>query len=131
MYYGKLLKKTRIEANLTQEEMAEHLFCNRSVVSKLESDNISLSTSRALTWFDIVGRKDIIFAIFNGIESDVIYNTMFNKDYITSVNESGLFRKINEECFTVEELESYVYAKSEEMKQWKNNLIKYVTASSK
>ncbi|WP_158318894.1 helix-turn-helix domain-containing protein [Robertmurraya kyonggiensis] len=125
MHFGSLLKKTRIEANLTQEEIAEQLFCSRSVVSKLESDSLSLSTTRAIGWFDKANRRDIIFAFANGINPEDIVKFAFKKDYLDKMNEISQFKSNG--SFTVEDLEQFIVAKSDELRQWRKYLLDLIS----
>ncbi|WP_368859650.1 helix-turn-helix domain-containing protein [Halalkalibacter sp. APA_J-10(15)] len=54
MQFGSILKKVRLNAELSQEELAEKMFLSRSAVSGLENDKLELKASDMIRWFQWV-----------------------------------------------------------------------------
>lgn len=78
---GKLLKLTREDANLTQEEMGFRLNYDASVVSKLENGYMGLKLSICKEWFSTVNREDIFIMLLSGIDPKAIMETVFTDEY--------------------------------------------------
>lgn len=69
MKVGKMLKKFRINANITQEEMAEHLDSTQSAVSKLESGSKTIDIFTFATWMKITNSEVAGAALLFGMET--------------------------------------------------------------
>ena len=121
MQFGEVLRKTRKDAGFTQEDIGEILIRDRSSISKLETDSLTLYISDAIKWMDATKRHDIIFALISGLDVDRIMNHLFDVEYLSKVKNSELFKNLNEEL-TIEDIESYVLNKSENAVEWKKYL---------
>jgi HTH-type transcriptional regulator/antitoxin HipB len=69
---GKMIKKARIERNLTQEQLGQLVGVQKSQISKLES-----STNSATI--------DTILKVFKALKADIHFNVTLEKQYIQLV----------------------------------------------
>ncbi|WP_193767137.1 helix-turn-helix domain-containing protein [Lysinibacillus parviboronicapiens] len=65
---GKMLKKFRIDANITQEEMAERLDSTQSAISKLESGRKTIDIFTFASWLKITNSELAGTAMMFGME---------------------------------------------------------------
>ncbi|AVK85304.1 hypothetical protein C3943_18115 [Lysinibacillus sp. B2A1] len=65
---GKMLKKFRVNANITQEEMAEKLNSTQSAVSKLESGRKTIDIFTYAKWLKITESEFAGTAMMLGVE---------------------------------------------------------------
>jgi len=65
---GKMLKKFRVDANITQEEMAEQLNSTQSAVSKLESGRKTIDIFTYAKWLKITDSEIAGTALMFGME---------------------------------------------------------------
>jgi|SRR3989304_7069694 len=66
---GKMIKKARLERNLTQEQLGQLVGVQKSQISKLES-----STNSATI--------DTILKVFKALKADIHFNVTLEKQYI-------------------------------------------------
>ncbi|WP_342512293.1 helix-turn-helix transcriptional regulator [Sporosarcina sp. FSL K6-1522] len=62
MTFGKLLKTTRLLADLSQEDMAEKTHLSRSTVSRLENDRMELKAADLVRWLQATQLHDVAAA---------------------------------------------------------------------
>jgi transcriptional regulator with XRE-family HTH domain len=86
MNYGELFKKTRVEANITQEEMAEKFQCDRSVISKIENDFRDVKATRMIEWLAITNRIDIFILLVKGMHPEEIIKVAFTQEYLDKIS---------------------------------------------
>ncbi|MGE7114734.1 helix-turn-helix domain-containing protein [Lysinibacillus sp. NPDC047702] len=65
---GKMLKKFRINANITQEEMADQLNSTQSAISKLESGRKTIDIFTYAKWLKITDSELAGTALMLGVE---------------------------------------------------------------
>lgn len=65
---GKMLKKFRVDANITQEEMAEQLNSTQSAISKLESGRKTIDIFTYAKWLKITDSEMAGTALMFGME---------------------------------------------------------------
>lgn len=68
MTFGTVLQKVRVEAGLSQEEMADKMFISRSTVSRLENDRLKLTVQDAISWGRVTNTTDIMAAMLCGVD---------------------------------------------------------------
>ena len=66
--YGNVLKKLRLKAGFSQEEMAEKMFVSRSTVSRLENNRLKLTVEDAVRWGQVTQAPEVIAAMLCGID---------------------------------------------------------------
>lgn len=66
--FGAVLKKLRVRAGLSQEELAEKIFLSRSTVSRLENDKLKLTVEDAIRWGQATQASEVMAAILCGID---------------------------------------------------------------
>ena len=66
---GKMLKKFRVNANITQEEMADKLNSTQSAVSKLESGSKTIDIFTFASWLKITNSELAGTALLFGMET--------------------------------------------------------------
>lgn len=66
--YGDVLKKLRLKAGFSQEEMAERMFISRSNVSRLENNRLKLTVEDAVRWGQVTQAPEVIAAMLCGID---------------------------------------------------------------
>lgn len=76
MHYGQLLKATRKYRNITQSEMGDHLNLDRTMISRLERDEVGLLFDRAIQWFQITNTQKVLELLSTGVEVAVIVNSL-------------------------------------------------------
>lgn len=57
MNIGQILRKTRKQADLTQEDMAYSINISRSSISKMERNEMSLQTEDFIRWMQVIQSK--------------------------------------------------------------------------
>lgn len=72
MDFGLILKKCRLRAKLTQEQLAERLFLARSAVSKLENNKQVLDAQTLFAWIRETGTPDVAVALLYGVDATTI-----------------------------------------------------------
>ena len=85
---GKMLKKFRIDANITQEEMAERLDSTQSAVSKLESGRKTIDIFTFASWLKITESEFAGTAMMFGME---IANTLTHLSQTVPMFIGGMF----------------------------------------
>lgn len=68
MRFGAILRRVRIEAGLSQEELAPRLFLPRSTVSKLENDKMEIKAVDLIRWFQVTQAPEIAAALICGVD---------------------------------------------------------------
>jgi transcriptional regulator with XRE-family HTH domain len=66
--FGSLLKKMRVVADISQEEMAEKLHMSRSNVSRLENNRMDLKAVDLIKWCRVTDNPDVLMALYAGID---------------------------------------------------------------
>ncbi len=87
MDFGSILRKTRINAGLSQEAIAEKMLMPRSTISKLENDKMELKAKDLITWFRITNAPEIAAAILCGV--DVAAVTQILSTFVAGVVKLG------------------------------------------
>ncbi|MCJ8008936.1 helix-turn-helix domain-containing protein [Lederbergia wuyishanensis] len=72
MNLGAVLKKARITAGLSQEEMALRMFIPRSTVSRLENDKTILKADDLIRWCHITQAQEMLVALLVGVDPTTI-----------------------------------------------------------
>lgn len=72
MNLGAVLKKARITAGLSQEEMAFRMFIPRSTVSRLENDKTILKAEDLIRWCQITQAQELMVALLVGVDPTTI-----------------------------------------------------------
>jgi len=72
------MKKCRLRAGLSQEDLAERLNYSRSCISKVESDRKGLYFQDALKWFQETGAQDVALAFVTGMDAVSILQSIFD-----------------------------------------------------
>lgn len=68
MDFGPALRKARIGAGLSQEEMAPQMFMPRSTISKLENDKMELKAADLIRWFQVTQVPEAAVALICGVD---------------------------------------------------------------
>ena len=68
MDFGSVLRKARVNAGLSQEELAPLMFLPRSTVSKLENNKMELKAKDLITWFQVTNAPEVAAAIICGVD---------------------------------------------------------------
>lgn len=68
MDFGQVLRKARISAGLSQEELAPKMFMPRSTISKLENDKMELKASDLIRWFQVTQVPEAAVALICGVD---------------------------------------------------------------
>lgn len=68
MTFGTILQKVRLEAGLSQEELAEKTFMSRSTVSRLENDKLKLTVQDAISWGQATQATEVVAALICGVD---------------------------------------------------------------
>ena len=77
MELGLVLKKCRLRAKMTQEQLAEKLFLARSAISKFENDRQVIDGPMLITWIQMTGATDVFYQLINGTDITSILSMMF------------------------------------------------------
>lgn len=72
MQFGELLRKTRLIAGLTQEEMAEKLHMSRPNISKLERDEIELKAADLVRWAQATDMPQVFASVLCGVDPAIL-----------------------------------------------------------
>lgn len=72
MSFGPLLKKTRLMAGLTQEEMGFELNLSRPNISKLERDLVELRAADLIKWLQVTKASEVAAALLCGVDVSVV-----------------------------------------------------------
>lgn len=72
MNLGAVLKRTRITAGLSQEEIALKMFLPRSTISKLENNKTALKAEDLIRWCTITQAQEVMAALLCGIDVTTI-----------------------------------------------------------
>jgi len=78
---GKILRKARNEAGLTQEDMAEKLNYHTSVISKIENATMGIKTNLYVDWLKELNREDITVMTISGVPLETILEIAFTEEY--------------------------------------------------
>lgn len=62
MKIGQVLKKARVGAGLSQEELAPLMFLPRSTISKVENDKMELKVADFIRWLQVTQLHDVAAA---------------------------------------------------------------------
>ncbi|WP_062105238.1 helix-turn-helix domain-containing protein [Bacillus niameyensis] len=76
MNIGAVLKKARLHAGLSQEEIAEELYLPRSTISKLENNKISLKAEDLIRWCHVTQAQELMVALLCGIDIPTIISNL-------------------------------------------------------
>lgn len=68
MEFGSILRKMRVVADISQEEMAEQLHMSRSNISRLENNRMELKAADLIKWCRITNNPDVLMALYAGVE---------------------------------------------------------------
>jgi transcriptional regulator with XRE-family HTH domain len=68
MLFGSILRKARLNAGLSQEELAEKLYLSRSAVSRLENDKLELKAADLIRWFQVTNAPEVAAAMICGVD---------------------------------------------------------------
>ncbi len=68
MSFGTVLQKVRVEAGLSQEELADKIFVSRSTVSRLENDKLKLTVQDAISWGQATQATEVMAALLCGVD---------------------------------------------------------------
>lgn len=68
MMFGSVLKRVRLKAGLSQEELAEKLYLSRSSVSRLENDRLELKAADLIRWFQVTQAPEVAAALICGVD---------------------------------------------------------------
>ncbi|MGG3800635.1 helix-turn-helix domain-containing protein [Metabacillus fastidiosus] len=68
MRFGSILKKTRLKAGYSQEQLAEMLHMSRSCISKLENDKKTLDGATMIRWFQNTQAHDVLVALIYQVD---------------------------------------------------------------
>ena len=68
MSFGTILEKVRLEAGLSQEQLAKKTFMSRSTVSRLENDKLKLTVQDAISWGQATNATEVIAALICGVD---------------------------------------------------------------
>jgi len=74
--FGSILRKTRKEAGLSQEELAEHLYISRSNISRLETDNLELKAADLIGWANATQSQEVIAAMILGVDVGLLQQVL-------------------------------------------------------
>lgn len=66
--FGLVLRRVRVSAGLSQEELAEKIYLSRSAVSRLENDRLKLTVEDAVRWGQATHATEVIAALLCGID---------------------------------------------------------------
>lgn len=77
MELGLVLRKCRIRAKMTQEQLAEKLFLARSAISKMENNRQVIDAPLLITWIQMTGAADVFIQLINGTDITTILSMMF------------------------------------------------------
>ncbi|MGG3480613.1 helix-turn-helix transcriptional regulator [Peribacillus frigoritolerans] len=78
MMFGSILKKVRLNAGLSQEELAERVFLSRSAVSRLENDKLELKAADLIRWFQATQAPEMAAAILCGVDITALTDLITN-----------------------------------------------------
>lgn len=73
---GKLLRKMRKEAGMSQEDMSFELHMSISNISRLETNKYELKASDLLRWVNITQSQEVLAAIVLGIDVAVLQQAL-------------------------------------------------------
>lgn len=83
MNIGQILRVTRKEADLTQEDMAHLINISRSSISKLERNEMSLQTEDFIRWMQVVQSRlsnttslEASIALINGVDITLLVDML-------------------------------------------------------
>ncbi|MGG0890290.1 helix-turn-helix transcriptional regulator [Cytobacillus horneckiae] len=68
MSFGNILRKVRINAGLSQEELADKIHLSRSAVSRLENNRLEIRLADAIRWFQATNAPEAIAAMLCGVD---------------------------------------------------------------
>ncbi|WP_082394261.1 helix-turn-helix domain-containing protein [Bacillus sp. JCM 19034] len=83
MQFGSILKKVRLNAELSQEELAEKMFLSRSAVSRLENDKLELKAGDLIRWFQVTNAPEIAAAIICGVDIGALMHLLSSLSLIS------------------------------------------------
>lgn len=68
MEFGQQLRRVRIKAGLTQQDIADALFISRSDVSKIENNKKGLPAEYLLKWCKLTNSPDLLMTLYYATE---------------------------------------------------------------
>jgi len=68
MDLGVILRKARLHAGFSQEEIAEKLYLPRSTISKYENNRSPIKGEDLIRWFNITQAHELLVALFIGVD---------------------------------------------------------------
>ncbi len=72
MDLGAVLRKARVSAGLSQEEIALRMLLPRSTISRLENNRTVLKAEDLIRWCQITQAQEVMIALLIGIDSTSI-----------------------------------------------------------
>ncbi|MCJ7840537.1 helix-turn-helix domain-containing protein [Lederbergia sp. NSJ-179] len=76
MNLGAVLRKARLHAGLSQEEMAEELYLPRSTISKLENNKVILKAEDLIKWCNVTQAQEVAVALIFGIDIPTVVQNL-------------------------------------------------------
>jgi transcriptional regulator with XRE-family HTH domain len=76
MQLGQILRKTRVEAGMSQEELAEKIYLSRSAVSRLENNRLELKAADMIRWFQATQAHEALVALVCGVDVTTVVQTL-------------------------------------------------------
>jgi len=68
MQFGKILRRMRREAGMSQEALALELHISRSNVSRLETNRLELKASDLVRWCNVTQSQEVLIAFLCGVD---------------------------------------------------------------
>lgn len=75
---GAVLRLVRQRRGMSQEELAEELVIDRSVVSRIESGKQHPAFETVLKWTDATNAKEVLVAFFCGVDGTSVMNNILS-----------------------------------------------------
>lgn len=72
MKFGAVLKKSRIQSGLSQDELGDKIFLSRSTVSRLENDKLELKMADGIRWLQATQAHEALVAMLLGVDVTTI-----------------------------------------------------------
>jgi transcriptional regulator with XRE-family HTH domain len=76
MQFGQILRRARIDAGMSQEELAEKIYLSRSAVSRLENDKLELKAADMIRWFQATQAHEALIALVCGVDITTVVQTL-------------------------------------------------------
>lgn len=76
MQLGPILRRARVVAGMSQEELAEKIYLSRSAVSRLENDKLELKASDMIRWLQATQAHEALVALLCGVDITTVVQTV-------------------------------------------------------